>query len=121
MLSRRVAKPNMGYNSTLVILNDALNAIESDEEFGKKVADAIRKVSCYGKPVDINSKGHCNAASVIETHHADQMKVIAVGGNYAQDLGYAGNWQSNPEAILKDLANRLGYTLRKKPGNKTEK
>lgn len=115
----------MGYNTTLIVLNDALHEIENDKDFGMKVAQATRKVS-LGKEVDISSGYHCNAATVIETHHADGIKLIAVGGNCGQDLGYVGGYRSNPEDMLRSLADSMGFKVSKKrttsktsTGNKT--
>lgn len=104
----------MGYNTTLVILNDALHEIENDKEFGMKVAQAARRVSGYGHSLDIDSGNHCNAATVVETHHADQIKLIAVGGNCGEDLGYVGNWNANKEQMLRSLAESMGFTVSKK-------
>lgn len=104
----------MGYNSTLLVLNDALHQIANDTEFGKKVADAISSLSVQNGPVYISSGGHVNAASAIETHHADGIKLVAIGGNYGQDLGYAGNYRSTPEEMLRTLADELGYKVVKK-------
>lgn len=74
----------MGYNTTVVVMNDALGEIAEDTEFGKRLAAAIQQVQ-RGKPVDVPAYGkrgiHCNAAIVIETHHADHEVVVAVGGN----------------------------------------
>lgn len=103
----------MGYNTTLVVLNDALHEIENDAEFGRKVSQATRMVT-RGKPVDISSGGHCNAATVIETHHADGINLIAVGGNCGQDLGYMGGYRSESIDLLKSLADKLGYRIVKK-------
>lgn len=104
----------MGYNTTMVILNDALHLIREDKEFGKKVYDAALVVTNRGRQ-DISSGNHCNAATVIESHHADHMKLIAVGGNCGQDLGYVGGYRSEPLDMLKWLASELGYNLVKKP------
>lgn len=74
----------MGYNTTVVVLNDALGAIAEDAEFGKRLAEAINRVS-RGKPVSVAAHGkygiHCNAALVVETHHADYDVTVVVGGN----------------------------------------
>lgn len=110
----------MGYNSTLVIMNDALHEIRDDKDFGKKVYDAVLTVT-RGKSVDIAIGGFCNVATVIETHHADSIKLIAVGGNYGQDLGYTGSYNSTPEELLKTLADNLGYRVVKKPTKKARK
>lgn len=103
----------MGYNTTLIVLNDALDQIRKDKEFGFNVAQAISKLSVVpkGHTVDIMSGNHGNAASVIESHHADMVKLISVGGNNAHDLGYVGFWQSKPEDILREYAKSLGYRI----------
>jgi hypothetical protein len=74
----------MGYNTTVVILNDALDGIAKDPEFGKKLVAAILSVGCYKKPIDVSAMGYCNAATVIESHHADQDVYVKVGGNYGE-------------------------------------
>ncbi len=81
----------MGYNTSVIVLNDALEDIESDPNFGKKLAAAIRErnLNPNGRPIDVSAWGHCNAASVIETHHADQTSVVLIGGNTAKVLGTA--------------------------------
>ena len=74
----------MGFNTTVVVMNDALAQIEHDPEFGKNLARAIYEVQ-RGKPVDVPACGersvHCNAATVIESHHADYMVLVEVGRN----------------------------------------
>lgn len=113
----------MGFNTTVVVLNDALDQIETDPNFGKKLVAAIRKAGCYRKPVDVSAGNHVNAASVIETHHADFDVVVAVGQNYGQVISkYAGpEIAASPEKterILRDLADQFGFSLRKKPARK---
>jgi hypothetical protein len=73
----------MGYNTTVVVLNDALAEIEQDPDFGKKLARAIRLASRGLQDVSAHGK-HCmfaNAAQVIETHHADYDVLVKIGGN----------------------------------------
>ena len=74
----------MGYNATVVVMVDALDQIEKDPDFGKKLSAAILKVGCYGKPVDVSAGYHVNAATVVESHHADQDVYVKVGGNCGQ-------------------------------------
>jgi hypothetical protein len=74
----------MGHNTTILVLNDALDVIEKDPEFGKKLCDAIRKVGNGRRgPINVPVGNHANPVTVIETHHADQTALIAVGGNNA--------------------------------------
>lgn len=115
----------MGYNTTVVVLNDALGQIEKDPDFGKKLAAAVKKVSCFQHDPsfhysmgDVSAGNHCNAATVIETHHADNTSVVLVGGNCGTSLGETYGWNHNEEEhqvrMLQDIAGKLGYDLVKK-------
>ena len=109
-------------------MNDALNAIANDPEFGKNLAEAIQKLSLgqHKHGVDVPAfsyvngerRGvHTNAATAIESHHADGIAVVAVGGNCATVIGRSyGNHHNEEDKldILKQLADELGYGLRKK-------
>jgi hypothetical protein len=103
----------MGYNTSVLILNDGLNEIENDPEFGKKLVAGILQVQ-RGKPVTIPVGGFANPVVVVETHHADQNVVVAFGGNYVKVLGNAGNYRATPEQMLRALAEDMGFRLIKK-------
>ncbi len=108
----------MGFNSVLLIMNDALSAIESDPEFGKRVADAIRRHYLDPrKNIDVPIGGWCNPATVIGQEHADCIQVLAVGGNSGHRLGVA-IWSDNDERILKLVAEQMGFDIRRKKGRK---
>lgn len=114
----------MGFNTTLVIMNDALHIIEKDPEFGAKVAQAAQNFGCYGKKhVDISSGGHCNAATVVDCHHADQTSIILVGGNMGTvAVPYAGGWDHSEKAqerMLRYWADKMGFRLTKKAKRKS--
>lgn len=72
----------MGFNTTVVILNDALGSIESDTEFGQRIAGAIRRLSVADGPIEVPAGGHCNAAVVVETHHASSPALVCVSHNW---------------------------------------
>jgi hypothetical protein len=115
----------MGFNTTVVVHNDSLHTIEKDPDFGKNLVQAIRVMDCHrsDKVIDVPSINHANAAEVIETHHADQIVAVAIGANSGAELGYAGHWSLFHEGekgkveMLRTLADKLGYQLRKKPKN----
>jgi hypothetical protein len=77
----------MGFNSTVVVMNDALDMIRDDPQFGERLYRAVLEVG-RGKPVDVSAhtkRGiHCNAATVVESHHADYDVFVKVGGNYGE-------------------------------------
>ena len=113
----------MGFNTTVVVLNDALPYIEEDPEFGKKLARAISEAS-LGHKVDVRASNgmvsHGNAAQVIETHHADGTAVVAVGGNMGVKLGsaFVGYSDDYNVDVLRALADQMGYRISKKPERK---
>lgn len=109
----------MGFNTTIVVLNDALEHIARTPDFGKRLRDAILMQYATDEPLDIPVQGYANPATVIEQHHADTTSVVAVGGNCATILGTTSGWrhgdQKDQIRILKDLADKLGYRISKKP------
>lgn len=114
----------MGYNSTIIVMNDALYEIANDPKFGTRLTRAIQSLSVVknGQGVNISAGMHCNAATAIESHHADGNAIIAVGGNCATVLGMTFGTHHEEEdrlIILKQLAQSLGYSLRKLPARKS--
>ncbi len=110
----------MGMNTSVIVLNDALDSIENDPEFGKKIGNAIRECRHHNRyradhGVDISCGSHCNAATVVETHHADETTLLAFGGNCVSNLGGVYGYRHNAEeiqvALLKMLAEKLGYRV----------
>lgn len=111
----------MGWNTTIVVMNDALHAIARDSKFGEKLERACL-MAVDGESVDVgaNPDGtesyYVNAATVIETHHADGTALVAVGGNMGVNLGvfYAYGEEDKDVRLLKALADKLGYQISKK-------
>jgi hypothetical protein len=111
----------VGFNTTILFLNDAEYGLEGDTLFPSKLARAIRQIGGSGeKRIDVSVSNHVNGCCVIESHHADEVHLIAVGGNYAKDLGRVAGWREmkDDEALLRGLANKLGFNVRKKPVRK---
>lgn len=111
----------MGWNTTVVVMNDSLDAIRRDSKFGEKLYDAcLKAIDGNRHNVSATPDGtqsyHVNAATVIETHHADGTAVVAVGGNYGVNLGvfYAPGLEGKDVRLLKQLADSLGYRIVKK-------
>jgi hypothetical protein len=98
----------MGFNATVVVLVDQLDAIRRDARFGEQLAEAISH-----KLRDPNNRHGgdpyvTGQTQVVETHHADSMVIVAVGGNTGQVLGYGGGWATKPDDMIKWLnADRL--------------
>jgi hypothetical protein len=109
----------MGYNTSVLILNDALGTIADDPLFGKRLVDAIHAVQ-HGETVEVpavstDGRCSCSAATVIETHHADGTSVVAFGGNYGQVITNVYYSEGElPLRVLKQLADELGYDIKKR-------
>lgn len=87
----------MGFNSVVVILNDRLNEIERDPEFGKKVADAIRSFGISQPEQYITGQ-----TQVISVCHADTAQIVRVGANTGRPIGY-GYWQQSDDELIREL------------------
>lgn len=114
----------MGFNTSVVVLNDALHEIANDPYFGKNLTEAIQGCFTPNRSKDVHSNGYCNAATVIACHHADVTSIIAVGGNYGTELCSEynfGNHHTKEDQIklLKKLADNLGFRIIEKR-NKNE-
>ena len=113
----------MGYNTTLVILNDAMSEITKDpvgwwEETQHNIASFQRRPS-LDTGNDYGFGMHANWFEVAQVAHADVTSVIAVGGNYSTVLlaEYGLGSQHTEEGqikILKALAKKLGYNVSRK-------
>jgi len=103
----------------MILMNDATQAIKEDKDFGANVAAAMTQI-VRGTPVDVSAGNHVNAATVIETHHADTTALVSFGQNTGMCLGQF--WLCGDESheikVARALANSLGYTLHKKPKRK---
>ena len=106
----------MGYNTTIVVMNDAISQIEGDPLFGKKLAQAMREASgANGQRIDIPAGNHANAAHVVECHHADATAVITVGGNLGIAQVHAHGWRHHEKdtqvRLLEQWAEKLGMQV----------
>lgn len=89
----------MGFNATVIVLNDRLDEIERDPEFGKKLADAIRR---FDRSRQDRMPYVTGQTQVIEAAHADTLQVVAVGGNTGRVIGY-GHYRQDDDSLIKLL------------------
>lgn len=104
----------MGFNTTIVIRNDALHQIENDPEFGRKLVEAIMNLNdprYKGRRLEVAAGNHANVAQVVETHHADLTSIVTVGGNLGVHHGTFGGWRHTEEKAQRDLVRMWGEKL----------
>jgi len=66
----------MGYNTAIVICNDALNEIKKDVTFGKKLVSAIQDQYSEQKPLSFD-----HSATVVGQEHMDVHFTVLIGDN----------------------------------------
>lgn len=112
----------MGFNTPVLILNDAADGLKTDTQFGPRLLDAMSEANRseyrdHGKSVVLGHHG--NGAYAFAAQHADDVQVIAFGGNCMTSLGMVyGGWSqmTDPDKLMRSLAQTLGYRLVKLPG-----
>lgn len=89
----------MGFNTTIVVLNDRLSEIESDPEFGKKLVAAI---NAFSRSRPERMPYITGQTQVIEVAHADSLQIVAVGGNTGRVIGW-GHYTNDDDILIKLL------------------
>lgn len=108
----------MGFNTSILLLNDSLHALPQEKDLGEKLRAATLHLSVQKGPIDISVGGHVNAMSVIETHHADRIVPVLFGGNLGRVIESCSHpyASKDPEMeLLMMLSYKKGYSLRKRP------
>lgn len=109
----------MGFNSILYIPNDQLDEINRDpEHFARELTGAINLSCVEPKPTHLHGRFH--DFTIPYCSHADAVGLVAVGGNHATKILHTGGRELEHHTdggqieLLRLLADRLGYTVRKK-------
>lgn len=91
----------MGFNTTIVILNDGLQEISEDPQFGENLANAIAECGATGKTVTLYAYGkHCygNVGEVIASRHSSETNYFKVWQNCGELLPANANCPDAGEA-----------------------
>lgn len=95
----------MGYNTVAFFLNDQACEIERDPRTLSRLNQAM-------------ASGHGNTdrqyMTVLPSVHADGDQIVMAGGNRITPIAVVYGCDHTEEALLRALAQRLGYSLRKK-------
>lgn len=89
----------MGYNTTVLILNDGLGEIERHpEQFVERLASQIHRMESGDVPVG----NHANPVHVMSTAHADVPRLYYTHGNMILELS---KWNKDTMAMATDERN----------------
>lgn len=110
----------MGYNTGILILNDASHLIkENPESFVNNMTRAMGRMSSARETQDFAIGYHANGGTVFHVDHADVVGVYAIGGNHVSRMALEFNGGKHytleeKVKLLKSMADQLGYRISKK-------
>jgi hypothetical protein len=109
----------MGYNTALLILNDAADGLRTGGEVAHNIYSAMFHSRREGeRATDFGIGSYPSGGSVLPSQHADHVQIVAVGGNYIKPVTTIWNgWRdmADDTKLLKAMADSMGYRLVKKP------
>jgi hypothetical protein len=104
----------MGFRTIVALSNDRSSDWERNPDLGR----AIMQISASRE--DRTGSAEAIGLTLVECTHADHQSLIIADGYTAKSVAFS-NWHSGQTeeqrnlALLKDLADRLGYRISKKP------
>ena len=116
----------MGFNTVAFVLNDFAYSLEESPKSTSyllnhapfRSPDMMKHLRTLSKHCD-ERELHPQALEIVTTFHSDQTKVIAFGGNCYTEMyhgpGHNHHTKEGQLALLKIMANELGYCVRMKP------
>lgn len=106
----------MGFYTTFTVLNDDLDHIANDPDFGSSVRIAALNVLTKPKGLELKSKGRV-VGRAVSSYHCDNSQLIYLEASNHDLLAIGNSLQDTDKdkiALLKRIASDLGYSLRKK-------
>jgi hypothetical protein len=114
----------MGFNTGLVICNDAFSEIDSDPaKWWTATKTAISRAEA-GAPVEYGFGSYANGFWAASNQNANVITLLAIGGNYPsvvfqEQWGNRGHHSHEDQVdLIRRAAGQLGYTLIKKTTGK---
>jgi hypothetical protein len=109
----------MGFNTTVLFLNDRLHEIAKDTQLGRRIAGAASR----GTTDKDNGVG--SGATIVNVSHADEMVMLLVGANGCDNYGSIAHWrhilrdeddhtlpqEETDKRVLRCLARKMGYDI----------
>ena len=109
----------MGFRTVVVLSNDQAHEWQRDPELGNKIFHAASKQWCGGEEGKQRARQELPYGEIVEQVHADCQTLAVLDGYSGQAIVHT-HWARNQTeesrnlALLKELANFLGYSVRKK-------
>lgn len=102
----------MGYNTVALFLNDQADQIR---KYPEQLAEGLYRCMCGGCGSEERGIYLPGQTTVLKSQHADTLQIVVAGGNTIREIGFV-HWTkfSDDEAILKGLADQLGFRIVRK-------
>jgi hypothetical protein len=107
----------MGFRTVVLLENDRASEWENDASLGKKILHASMFASAR---IEAGDRASFVGGRVLECTHADTQTLAVLSSYNLKALAHS-NWQSGQSdeevavQLLRQVAEKLGYTLAKKP------
>lgn len=108
----------MADTTVVVVRNSALYDIENDLQFASNLAEGIQRAAFRREQIEVRAGNCFSAARVIPLPPTEETNLIAFGASKATLLGQVQNggapaFEEEQVRILREAAEKLGYTLQK--------
>lgn len=101
----------MGFNTTLVLMNDRLEDIRKDPEFGRALADAVEEFPLS----DVRPYPTGHGIYIIERHDSSLASVVVSHNHSGECIAVLDSPKDVKQNVMRALAKELGYRIVKQP------
>ena len=115
----------MGFRTVVVLSNDQAHEWQKDPELGNKIMHAAALKSCGGIDSQALVRNMFSYGQIIEQVHADTQTLAVLDGYGGKAIAHT-HWhrgqtdETRDLALLKELADKHGYVIRRKPSKKVK-
>ena len=115
----------MGFRTVVVLSNDQAHQWQNDPELGNKIFHAASMQSSGGDEGKQRARQELHYGEIIEQVHADTQTLAVLDGYGGKVIAHT-HWshgqtvESRNLALLKELADKLGYVVHLKPSKKVK-
>ena len=108
----------MGFNTSLLVMNDGLDQLAKDPLAGAKIANLVSEMSFRPERVQYTGIGnHANLVQGIACTHADDTQLLAVGQNLGRHVnGYRFAPETQDLDLMAAFLRDHGYKVSKPKG-----
>ena len=115
----------MGFRTVVVLSNDQAHEWQRDPELGNKIFRAASTQWCSGEEGKRRARNDLPYGEIVEQVHGDTQTLAVLDGYGGKAIAHT-HWnrgqtdETRDLALLKELADKHGYVIRRKPSKKVK-